>query len=510
MKQESFTSSSKEDWNEPLPLKEGQSLLPWPKEVLPEPFGLYVEELARSTEVPIELPSMLVLATVATVMQSAFEVEIKDDYKEPTNLWVLAILPPASRKSRIYTEVTSPLRKWELEQKIKREPEIKSIESQRKTLEARLKTLRNTGLKEMTDAKYEKLQDEIERIENSIPKVPKIPQLWTADITPEHLGTIMAENNEAMAVLSDEGGIFDILGGLYSGGKANIDLFLQGHSGSPVRIGRGSRPPIFFGRAVLTMGLTAQPEVIKTICRNSTFKGRGLLGRFLYVIPPSNIGHRKLDVAPISKSIRNEYQMAMRELIDQAESIKNIDFGLVKFKLSKDAYHKWLEYSQLVESLMGTDIGHLAHITDWAGKLSGAIARIAAVLHFMRYRTSESQENEIGLEDMQAAVKIGHCLINHALVVFDLAHADPAKEIAVLILNWALEEQRKTFSFRDCQRRFRRYKKNELGAGIGILKKHEMIYEWKLQPEVGRPSDIFELNPFLFDKDHENKGQKGQ
>ena len=38
----------------------------------------------------------------------------------------------------------------------------------------------------------------------------------------------MAANNEAMAVLSDEGGIFDILSGLYSDGKANIDLFFTG------------------------------------------------------------------------------------------------------------------------------------------------------------------------------------------------------------------------------------------------------------------------------------------
>jgi len=510
MSQETFTAMSKEDWSQPLPLREGPALLPWPQAVFPEPFDLYVKELARSTEVPIELPAMLVLSTIATVMQSAFEVQVKEDYSEPTNLWVLAVLPPASRKSKIYSEVTAPLRKWEYEQKLKLEPQIKSAESQKKTTEARLKTLRNVGPKGMSDEKFDELQEEIERLENNIPEVPKVPQLWTGDITPEHLGTIMAENKGSMAVLSDEGGIFDILGGLYSGGKANLDLFLQGHSGSPVRVGRGSRAPIFLNRAVLTMGLTAQPEVITTICRNSTFKGRGLLGRFLYVIPPSNIGHRKLDVAPISPSIRAEYQTAMRILLDAVESLRKTDFGTCKLKLSKEAYRKWLEYSQLLESLMREDLGHLTHITDWAGKLSGAIARIAGILHFMRYQNTDPQIREISIEDMKAAVQMGHCLTNHALVIFDLSQADPSIVIARSILNWVLEEHRERFTSRECQRKFRRYKKCDLAKGIALLKEHDMLKEWKLQPEKGAPSDVFEINPFLYDAGEENLGQKGQ
>jgi len=50
----------------------------------------------------------------------------------------------------------------------------------------------------------------------------------------------MADNDEKMSVLSDEGGIFDILAGRYNGGIPNLDLFLQSHSGSSVRVDRGS------------------------------------------------------------------------------------------------------------------------------------------------------------------------------------------------------------------------------------------------------------------------------
>ena len=44
-----------------------------------------------------------------------------------------------------------------------------------------------------------------------------------------------------MAVLSDEGGIYEVMSGLYSDGRANIDVFLKSHAGSPVRVDRGTR-----------------------------------------------------------------------------------------------------------------------------------------------------------------------------------------------------------------------------------------------------------------------------
>ena len=58
----------------------------------------------------------------------------------------------------------------------------------------------------------------------------------------------MAANNERMSILSDESGILEILAGRYSNGVPNLDLFLQGHAGSPVKVNRGSRPSIVWIR----------------------------------------------------------------------------------------------------------------------------------------------------------------------------------------------------------------------------------------------------------------------
>ena len=224
------------DWQPPLPLEE-VPLLPWPDNVFPQPFEIFVKELACSTETPIELAAMLTLATVGTVSHQLYEVQVKVDYVEPVNLWSLIILPPASRKSRVFSETTSPIRQWEQEQKEKLMPLIQTMTSRQKTKEVRLKELRNAAAKAKSESDYQMIQANIERTEADIIEIPICPQLWTGDITPEHLGTVMAANpNECIAILSDEGGIFDILSGLYSDGRVNIDLFLQSHSGSSVRV----------------------------------------------------------------------------------------------------------------------------------------------------------------------------------------------------------------------------------------------------------------------------------
>ena len=73
-----------------------------------------------------------------------------------------------------------------------------------------------------------------------MPVIPHLPQLWTSDVTPERLGTILADNDERMAWLSSEGGIFEMLGGRYSKGIPNLDLVLKAHIGDSERVDRGS------------------------------------------------------------------------------------------------------------------------------------------------------------------------------------------------------------------------------------------------------------------------------
>lgn len=152
-------------------------------------------ELSRSTETPIELSATLLLAVVATAVQTNFQVQIKEDYHEPLCLWILPVLPPGERKSRVYTEIILPLKEWESEQKKLMEPIIQSATSKNKTMEVRLKELRNQAAK-AKESNFSAIQQQIELLEKEIIPIPSSPRIWIGDVTPEHLGTLMALNQE--------------------------------------------------------------------------------------------------------------------------------------------------------------------------------------------------------------------------------------------------------------------------------------------------------------------------
>lgn len=499
-----------DEWDTPHEF-EGVMLPKWPNKAFPEPAQKYVQEVSRSSETPIELAAMLFLSTVATAAQKKYKVEIKKLYRETVNLWVLPVLPPAARKSSVYGQTTEPIRLWEEQKKADLEPIIKAKISKNKTLEEKIKRLRQRAANTKDDSSFDEIQQQIAALEKELTSTPTYPQLWTSDITSEHLGTLMAQNDEAMSILSDEGGIFDIIGGLYSNGRANIDLLLQSHSGGPVRVDRGSKPPIFLKQAITSMGITVQPEVVKRVCKNKTFRGRGLLGRFLYVMPPSNIGFRTLDEEPMDETIRMDYQDRIMAILNHPYDMTNDSPHQHILKLEPEAYSKWLEYSKMIEMMMGRDLDFLSLITDWAGKLSGQIARIAALLHIYRYAFEKPWERSISVQDMQGAIKIGHVLIRHALKVFNLIHEDDAIEVAKDILKWITDLNLEQFTQRDCGRKFRTYRQQKLlRPGLSILKEGGYLHESTHKPPKGPSIVMFAVNPKYKNMDMGQKGKEGQ
>lgn len=495
------TTLNQEDWATPHEF-EGVQLSEWPKDAFPEFAQRYIDELSRSTETPIELSAMLFLSMVSTASQKKYVVEIKKMYSEPINTWSLVILPPASRKSSVYGQIIDPIRTWEEQKKTLLEPIINAQISKQKTMEEKIKRFRRLAANANDDFSCDEFQRQITSFEKEMDSMIVYPQLWTSDITIEHLGTLMSQNDEVMSILSDEGGIFDIIGGLYSNGRANIDLLLQSHSGGPVKVERKSKLPIFLKKAILTMGLTVQPEVIKKVCKNNTFRGRGLLGRFLYVMPPSNIGYRTLEEEPMNDSIRMHYHASITAILNHPYDMQNNFTHQHVLRLEPEAYSKWLEYSKMIEVMMGRDLDLLSHITDWAGKLSGQIARIAALLHIYRYAFDKPWEQKISLQDMHGAVKIGHVLIRHALKVFNLIHEDDGIDVAKDILQWITDLNLERFSQRDCGRKFRTYLRHKLlRPGLNLLRDRGYLHEWKSQPSKGPSIIMFDVNPKYKDID---------
>ncbi len=480
-------------WEAPIPL--GVFLPPkFPEDIFNDDIQRFICELSQSTETPIELASLNVLAVVATAAQGKFKVQIKEDYYEPINVWTSVALPSGSRKSAVLSKAVEPLIEWEKKQKDVIEPLMKEAIATNKTIEIKLKEMRKQAAN-ASDEEFDSLNESILEFENSIKKVPIVPQIWTADITPENLSVIMADNQEKMSVISDEAGIFDILNGRYSNGIPNLDIFLQGHAGSAVRVNRNNRPPLFLEHATLTIGLAPQPELLQGITNNKTFRGRGLLGRFLYALPFSNLGSRSLDSEPMSKDVIEQYSNIITKILE-------IEVDEPYFiKLSESAYDKWLLYSKAIEIRMGDD-GPYVHMRDWAGKLAGAIARVAALIHIADNIEGEPYLIPIHEDTMKKAIKLGHILSEHAQAVFDLMGADSDLEGARLIFKWFKSKGLLEFTVRDCHYAHKsRFKKaKELEGAINVLKEMHYIHELEGAKKIGRPSRKMVVNPMIYEE----------
>ena len=462
---------------------------------LPGILGEMCEAVSKTTETPIELGVGMALGTVATAIQRKMVVQVKKGYREPTNLFVVAALDPSNRKSAVNMTMTRPLSSWEAGKRQFLSEKIKQVESENKSKDARIKSMRNKYGSAKTSDDAEKIQTEIFNLEMSVEEVPSVYRIWAQDITPEDLGVKLWVNGGRISIISAEGGIFEIIGGRYSKGIPNLDVFLQGYSGDPLRVDRKSSPAVFVDSPALSMVLSPQPQVLRSMGENKSFRDRGLLARFWYFIPQSNLGYRTLETEPIPEGVSNRWEGLIHELLDIKQ--QEDDRGQIEpyvMKLDRDAYREWFEFAHMVEMEM-REGGRFEHITDWAGKLPGTAARVAGALHCVK-NPKQPWGDHIDGETMATALDLAAVAASHAEIGFNLMSADVAVDGAKRVWRWIEKGHHAFFTKRDCFNALKGHfhKVKNLDPALGILEERNYT-NFITKKTGGRPSIIYSVNP---------------
>jgi hypothetical protein len=468
--------------------------------LLPGWAGKFILAASKATETPPELAAGMVLAACATACARRLRILVKPGYFEPLNLWVVVAMPPASRKSQIQKAANAPLLDWSASRALELEPEIQRITSERKTMEVRANQLRLKAAKAKTEVEAEQIARQAARIEMELPAVPTTPRLWTSDVTPEQLGNLLADHEECMAWLSSEGGIFDTLGGRYSHGVSNLDLVLKAHSGDPDQLDRGSRPSVFLRCPRLTVGLSPQPEVLHGLAAKKGFRGRGLLARFLYLLPQSPLGFRTLETAPIPQSVKEDYASGLRAMLDwDLHTGTDGQTCCHLLKLSPDAMFEWHQFALFIESEMRPG-ERLEHVTDWAGKAPGAAARIAGILHAIEHAHGAPWEHLITAETMNAALEIMAVITHHSLAALDFMGTDYVIDHARHVWRWVERSRLPLFTVREAfnnlRSRFQRV--SEIHAALDVLEERgyvELLPPGKREGPGRPPSPTVQVRP---------------
>ena len=468
-----------------------------PCSLLPDWQGEYSQAVADSTQTPSGLSVMSSLAVVSTCLQKDFIVSPFEGYSEPVNLMTITALDSASRKSAVLKAMTEPMMEWEIKQAEALKDEAERVQHERDMILKSIEAIKSKSSKAETlpDERREALE-EIKKLKDSMPSEIIIPKLWTDDITMEALQNLMVDHGEKMAVISAEGGFFEVMAGLYSGGNSNVNVILQSHAGEPVRVKRQGRS-VNMQKPALTFGLCVQPDIISNLTsgNKARFRGNGLLARLLFCIPLSTVGTRDVTKhAPIPASIKARYFANISRLL----SINPIldDSGNVKpriLTLSPQALTVWQEFSQDVETKQGL-YGEYYYMRDWTGKLPGAVLRIAGLCHVVEHGKKNKIINKV---TMRRALKLAKLLIIHAKVAFGMMGSDPTVSDAKVCLDWIIKNGAQTFRRSDMHRshhsKFARI--GRLASALAVLTERHIISDVQKKYTGRRPEIVYHVNP---------------
>jgi len=467
----------------------------FPTDVLPEVLRNWVHDVARSTQTPEDMAAMFALGTCAACLGGRVEVQAGHDWREPTNLFGLVALGPANLKSAVLRVATKPLVQLERELREAAAPEVarrKAIwDVKLKQLERAKTKAANTGLADDQEA-VDDLARELSKIQE-----PVLPTLVVEDCTSEKLAEILAAQQGRLASISAEGSVvFSLMKGKYSkSGEPQIDVYLKSHCGDPLNVHRKGSGEVRCESPALTCIYAIQPDVLKGLTHGeSAFRGRGLLGRFLFAAPKSLIGSRDINPPPVRPGVSESYSSLVRELAGVAAgSVVRLDAG------AKRCFDRWRAE---VEGMLA-DGGQLELIRDWGGKLAGATARLAGVLHCVQADPQVPVPEGI----MKAAVSISRYLIQHArYVLLGMNHGEADVSVqAFHVLSWIRRHEPKDFSQRDAHQSLKgRFSRAEdMAPALKELEFRGYIRRGpKPQTTAGRPpSQVWEVNPaFLNDE----------
>ncbi|MCU7724580.1 DUF3987 domain-containing protein [Actinoplanes sp. KI2] len=433
-------------WPALIPLGQARHLPPFPAELLPGWLGDHVHAVAEFTQTPPDLPGSLALACLSTAAGGRAEIEVRGSWREPANLYTVVVLPPGSRKSAVFAAMVAPILAAEKALIEQTAPAIIEAELAAKVAGKAAERAAITAASADASGRDALIAEAAAAAMNADAiTVPAKPRLVADDVTSEMAASLLAEQGGRLAVLSPEGGIFATIAGRYSG-TPNLEVFLKGHAGDLMRVDRRSRQAEHVDKPALTMGLAVQPEILRDIAGMPGFRGLGLLARILFALPENTVGRRKIGADPIPTQVAEQYHAALTALI--LSLAEWTDPAVLV--LTPDANELVLDIERQVEPRLAAG-GAWAHIVDWGSKYTGAVVRIAGLLHLAEH-LRDGWGKPINADTLTRAAAIGDYYAAHALAAFDDMGADTATRNARHLLAWIERTTTSAFTKREAFR----------------------------------------------------------
>lgn len=439
-------------WPDPVPLGDIQTAPDVETEPLPPVLGSFVDALAIAFQVPKALALVAVLGAVATAVQRKVVVEVRHGWQEPVNVFLAVFADPSHRKTPVMNSAMDPVMAYERERAAAVKPLIAEYRNARANLEEQLKRVRKALGGARTDEKREELSrltQDLTRQIASLGEEPRAPVLHVGDTTDSGLPPLLAEHGGKMTIATDEGNVFKSMGGIYLDGNASFDTLKQSYTGTrDVRVNRKNGGLTIVHMPTVTVAAMVQPAVLRGALSHPAFAGEGLISRFAFLLPESNLGSRMIGAPPVPPDVKGGYIRAIRALLE-LEPARD-DRGNARphvVVMTVEAGAVIMDFEREIEPQLGTG-GALDGTDGFGGKVAGLVVRVAGLFHMAEHAHSPYPWGErIAADTVKRAVAlVRQAFLPHTLIALSYMHASRDTDRAGKIITWLKRNGLREFS----------------------------------------------------------------
>ena len=413
-------------WAQPTPLRPvGTNLLPFPVNALPPVLREMAAAISTTTSTDVAMAGTSILSAVSYCFSGVYRMCAKADHTEPLVLDTLTIAEPSFKKSPVMALIKRPYIQFAREWNEHNKQDIYRSQAEYKMLESKLEALEKKT--DVTAQEIASLKTELSDMQTS-----SFRRIVVDDVTPESLVNLLNENG-TLLMISDEAGMLGNFSGRYSNNIPNLDLLLKSWNGETYISDRATRESIVLKRPYMSITLACQPYIFDGMINNPAFRGSGLIARFLYCFPASNIGYRKYDTQPLPEAVAENYKKLVHKLLYTKFNYSNEEEQYLHF--DEKTYSEFVNYyNNFIEPHLVTD---MAFCKDWGGKYHGVLLRLCGIIHCVKCALNgiDPAKNPVTLDTFCNAVEIGEYFREQAIYAYSQGDVDMATVKAERVLN---------------------------------------------------------------------------
>lgn len=428
----------------------------------------------RKKRIPFGMPALCALGASSACACGRVVIQVRSGWTESPQLYLAGIAPPGTAKSPVLEAMTGRLFALQAEENKRSQITIARELTELSVLEAERTALVK---KKQRVAAMEKAE-EIERFRQTM-RHP-VSRFIEGNTTAEAIPQLMLENG-GIAVIDDEGTLFDMVSGGRYFDNPDTSPFLKGYDGrQPLTIHRKGNALVVDrpSMAILTL---AQPIVRDTLMKDPRLMGNGFVSRFMFAdfCTGGELGAEEAIPDKVRRSYNTRLE-ALYNLPDCTITLTPEAWGVL------DAWD-----DELIERgepggewEAASNAGHLR-------KMKGTTARIAANLQLWKGGV------QIDADSMRCAVEIARYFVMNLLAVMGTQSnlGAGAKQALDLILRNGQATQRER-DIKEALSRRKLFRRAGVDAALDELEKGGYIRRVQ-KATSGRPVRYIAVHPDL-------------